>query len=170
MHISPRMSKRFKRSRCATCSSGIPALPVVDRLSVVECGGYTAHLAHGSGVLRRDGPWLGRGSQGCVGCLGNPGAQQGREDVRPDGVGAALPHVPARGRRQQWAARRQQRLLAEERITHVRQVFHTHGESQATISFLDIDDIGAFLERRDVSEAGGDDWKHPPAGLNAASP
>ena len=56
------------------------------------------------------------------------------------------------------------------RNQHVRQVFHTHGESQATISFLDIDDIGAFLERRDVSEAGGDDWKHPPAGLNAASP
>ena len=53
---------------------------------------------------------------------------------------------------------------------HVRQVFHTHGQPQATISFLDIDDIGAFLERHDVSGARADDWKHPPAGLNVASP
>ncbi len=43
----------------------------------------------------------------------------------------------------------------------VRQVFHTHGQPQASISFLEIDDIGAFLERHD-----GADWKHPPAGLN----
>ena len=48
-----------------------------------------------------------------------------------------------------------------------RQVFHTHGQPQASIAFLEIDDIGAFLERRDVS---GADWKHPPAGLNTTSP
>ena len=49
---------------------------------------------------------------------------------------------------------------------HVRQVFHTHGQPQASIAFLEIDDIGAFLERHDVSRANADDWKHPPAGLN----
>ncbi len=49
---------------------------------------------------------------------------------------------------------------------HIRQVFHTHGQPQASIAFLEIDDIGAFLERHDVSGASADDWKHPPAGLN----
>ena len=49
---------------------------------------------------------------------------------------------------------------------HVRRVFHTHGQPQASISFLEIDDISAFLERRDVSGANADDWKYPPAGLN----
>ena len=53
---------------------------------------------------------------------------------------------------------------------HVRQVFHTHGQPQAAIAFLEIDDIGAFLERHDVSGANADDWKYPPAGLNMASP
>ena len=53
---------------------------------------------------------------------------------------------------------------------HVRQVFHTHGQPQASISFLEIDDIGAFLERHDVSGANANAWKHPPAGLNMASP
>ena len=48
----------------------------------------------------------------------------------------------------------------------VRQVFHIHGQPQASIAFLEIDDIGAFLERRGGSRA---DWKHPPAGLNMAS-
>ena len=48
---------------------------------------------------------------------------------------------------------------------HIRQVFHTHGQPQASISFLDIEDIGAFLERRNVSGANAADWKHPPAGL-----
>ena len=59
-----------------------------------------------------------------------------------------------------------------------RQIFHTHGQPQASISFLEIDDIGAFLERHDVSraktdvasEAETDDWKHPPAGLSPPSP
>ena len=53
---------------------------------------------------------------------------------------------------------------------HVGQVFHTHGHPQASIAFLEIDDIGAFLERHDVSGANADDWKHPPAGLNTTSP
>ena len=53
---------------------------------------------------------------------------------------------------------------------HVRQIFHTHGQPQASIAFLEIDDIGAFLKRHDVSGASADDWKHPPAGLNIASP
>ena len=53
---------------------------------------------------------------------------------------------------------------------HIRQVFHMHGQPQASIAFLEIDDIGAFLERHDVSGANADDWKHPPAGLNMTSP
>ena len=52
---------------------------------------------------------------------------------------------------------------------HNRLVFDTHGQPQASIAFLEIDDIGAFLERHDVSGA-SDDWKHPPAGLNMTSP
>ena len=54
--------------------------------------------------------------------------------------------------------------------TLIRQVFHTHGQPQASIAFLEIDDIGAFLERRDVSGGNADDWKHPPAGLKTAAP
>ena len=52
---------------------------------------------------------------------------------------------------------------------HIRQVFHTHGQPQASIAFLEIDDIGAFLERHDDSGANVGDWKHPPAGLNSSS-
>ena len=48
---------------------------------------------------------------------------------------------------------------------HIRQVFHTHGQPQASISFLEIDDIEAFLERHNVSGANAKEWKHPPAGL-----
>ena len=61
---------------------------------------------------------LAAGSQGCVRCPGDPGAQQGRQDVRPNGPGAALPHVPARDSRQQRAVWREQRLLAPERCSH----------------------------------------------------
>ena len=49
---------------------------------------------------------------------------------------------------------------------HIRQVFHTHGQPQVSISFLEIEDIGAFLERHDVSGANAKEWKHPPAGLH----
>lgn len=60
---------------------------------------------------------------------------------------------------------------------HIRQVFHTHGQPQASISFLEIDDIGAFLKRHHVSTAPrgasphppANDWKYPPAGLNTTS-
>ena len=45
---------------------------------------------------------------------------------------------------------------------HVRQVFHMHGQPQASIAFFDIEDIGAFLKRRGGS---GREWKNPPAGL-----
>ncbi len=55
------------------------------------------------------------------------------------------------------------------REVHVRQVFHTHGQPQASIAFLEIDDIGVFLERRDVSGANADEWKYPPAGLKTAA-
>ena len=53
---------------------------------------------------------------------------------------------------------------------HIRQVFHTHGQPQASITFLEIDDIGAFLERHDVSGTNAKDWKPPPAGLKMAAP
>ena len=68
------------------------------------------------------------------------------------------------------------------RDAHVRQVFHMHGQPQASIAFLEIDDIGAFLARRASGGARADDsdqqeslgaresdWKHPPAGLNMIS-
>ena len=47
---------------------------------------------------------------------------------------------------------------------HVRQIFHTHGQPQASISFLEIDDISAFLDRHDVPGTNAGGWKHPPAG------
>ena len=50
---------------------------------------------------------------------------------------------------------------------HIRQVFHNHGQPQASIAFIEIDDIGGFLERHNVSGTNADDWKHPPAGLSA---
>ena len=52
---------------------------------------------------------------------------------------------------------------------HVRQVFHSYGQPQASIAFLEIDDIGAFLRRHDASGVSADQWKHPPAGVNAAN-
>ena len=53
---------------------------------------------------------------------------------------------------------------------HIRRVFHTHGQPQASITFFEIDDISVFLARRDVSGPSADDWKHPPAGLKGGSP
>ena len=53
---------------------------------------------------------------------------------------------------------------------HIRRVFHTHGQPQTAIAFFEIDDIGSFLERHDVSGANAHDWKQPPAGLNMALP
>jgi hypothetical protein len=48
---------------------------------------------------------------------------------------------------------------------HERQVFHLHGQPQASIAFLDIDDIGKYLLRT----ADHDTWKSPPAGLGGRS-
>ena len=52
----------------------------------------------------------------------------------------------------------------------VRRVFHTYGQPQASIAFLEVDNIGAFLKRHDVSGANADAWKHPPAGLKPTVP
>ncbi|MCY4301279.1 MAG: hypothetical protein OXC68_06020, partial [Aestuariivita sp.] len=53
-----------------------------------------------------------------------------------------------------------------------RQIFHMHGQPQVSISFLEIDDIDGFLNRRDLTHTGNvsvgninRDWKWPPAGL-----
>jgi hypothetical protein len=60
------------------------------------------------------------------------------------------------------------------REEYMRQVFHLHGQPQASIAFLEIDDVGAFLKRKSDSR---DDhatsastkekanWKYPPAGV-----
>lgn len=48
-----------------------------------------------------------------------------------------------------------------------RQVFHTHGQPQATISFLEIHDIAEMKQRRAFGELGkvaNRGWKFPPAG------
>jgi len=43
-----------------------------------------------------------------------------------------------------------------------RQVFHLHGQPQASVAFLEIDDIQKFLSRPNSNHPSG--WKHPPAG------
>lgn len=55
---------------------------------------------------------------------------------------------------------------------HRRQVFHLHGQPQASIAFLEIDDIAGFLERDDHTEPqhgstgpSRQGWKYPPAGM-----
>ncbi|MER9825218.1 hypothetical protein NKJ50_25385 [Mesorhizobium sp. M0115] len=45
-----------------------------------------------------------------------------------------------------------------------RQVFHTHGQPQATISFFEIDNIEGMKGRRLLGEGKQDGWKYPPAG------
>jgi len=58
----------------------------------------------------------------------------------------------------------------------VRQIFHLHGQPQASVAFLEIDDIAAFITRRvdalnpapppSTSEpTSSGKWKYPPAGL-----
>jgi hypothetical protein len=55
-----------------------------------------------------------------------------------------------------------------------RQVFHLHGQPQASIAFLEIDDVGAFKARKNVAPTSGHDtpddeqlprWKAKPAGI-----
>ena len=53
---------------------------------------------------------------------------------------------------------------------HSRQVFHTYGQAQASIAFLEIDDLDEFLNRCDVYRDCAEKWKYPPAGLNIPSP
>ena len=58
---------------------------------------------------------------------------------------------------------------------HVKQVFHLHGQPQASIAFLEIDDIKAFLDRRARAKRSSrppsgtmpnqTEWKFPPAGM-----
>src|SRR3546814_20066164 len=45
-----------------------------------------------------------------------------------------------------------------------RQVFHTHGQPQATISFFEIDDIEGMKQRHRLGAGKEDGWKYPPAG------
>jgi hypothetical protein len=47
---------------------------------------------------------------------------------------------------------------------YVRQIFHTHGQPQATISFFEIEDIREMKERRTQGLMEKSPWKHPPAG------
>jgi hypothetical protein len=61
------------------------------------------------------------------------------------------------------------------RDSFVRQVFHLHGQPQASVAFLEIDDIAAFISRQvdsmksaaagTVTGASSLMWKCPPAGL-----
>jgi len=46
-----------------------------------------------------------------------------------------------------------------------RQIFHLHGQPQASIAFLEIDDIADFLARHGHAESASTGWKYPPAGM-----
>lgn len=48
--------------------------------------------------------------------------------------------------------------------TYERQVFHTHGQPQATISFFEIDNIEEMKARRLLGASKQAGWKYPPAG------
>jgi hypothetical protein len=48
---------------------------------------------------------------------------------------------------------------------YVRQVFHMHGQPQATISFFEIDEIAEMKQRLNIAKPTHDEWKYPPAGL-----
>ena len=52
----------------------------------------------------------------------------------------------------------------------IRQVFHMHGQPQASVAFFEIDNIDAYLARHDLSGANPYEWKHPPAGPKFISP
>jgi hypothetical protein len=49
---------------------------------------------------------------------------------------------------------------------HSRQLFHLHGQPQASIAFLEIDDIAGFLARHGHAKSASPDWKYPPAGMS----
>ena len=49
-----------------------------------------------------------------------------------------------------------------------KQVFHLHGQPQATVAFLEIEDIHQFIQRKDDAHSPSPEscpWKSPPAGL-----
>lgn len=46
-----------------------------------------------------------------------------------------------------------------------RQVFHLHGQPQASVAFFEIDDIGGVIARRIKALTPESPWKSPPAGL-----
>ena len=46
-----------------------------------------------------------------------------------------------------------------------RQVFHTHGQPQATISFFEVEEIDDLKQRKSKGLNKAGDWKYPPAGL-----
>ena len=48
-----------------------------------------------------------------------------------------------------------------------KQIFHIHGQPQASVAFLEIDDISSFLERRCLAKK--EKWKYPPAGLGVCN-
>jgi hypothetical protein len=50
--------------------------------------------------------------------------------------------------------------------THQRQVFHLHGQPQASVAFLEIDDIAAFLKRKVEAQDPESSWKSLPAGMS----
>jgi hypothetical protein len=45
-----------------------------------------------------------------------------------------------------------------------RQVFHTHGQPQAAISFFEIDNIADIKNRHELGAKKRNEWKYPPAG------
>jgi hypothetical protein len=55
------------------------------------------------------------------------------------------------------------------RLAYKRQVFHLHGQPQASIAFLEIEDIAAYLSRKTTAkivpkkEEKENIWKYPPA-------
>ena len=56
---------------------------------------------------------------------------------------------------------------------HRRQLFHLHGQPQASIAFFEIDDIESYLKRQDniakkEIQGPSTNFKHPPAGFNEA--
>ncbi len=60
------------------------------------------------------------------------------------------------------------------REAHLRQVFHLHGQPQASVAFLEIDDVGEYLKRKSDARNSpsqqkkpppSNKWKFPPAGL-----
>ena len=53
--------------------------------------------------------------------------------------------------------------------SHRRQIFHLHGQPQASIAFFEIDTIADFVKRGDNVGPNSSTWKYPPAGLRGPS-